>query len=186
MTRDRSYPSTVAGPFEAAPFAFEDRESREIELRPYDGSDDEFEALVEMYVAFDPADRAQGIPPAGEDRVYDWLETIFAEGLNVAAFHGDEVAGHATLVPDESHGEPGEHAYELAIFVLQTYQRAGIGRELLETLLGYGAREGVDRVWLTVERWNKAAVALYRDVGFETCGSESFELEMSLRLNTDE
>jgi len=37
-------------------------------------------------------------------------------------------------------------------------------------------------VWLTVERWNRAAVALYEDVGFERSGTESFELEMSLRL----
>jgi len=76
-------------------------------------------------------------------------------------------------------------AHELAIFVLQTYQRAGIGRELLETLLGYGATQGVERVWLTVERWNSAAMGLYRDVGFDTCGTESFEVEMSLTLDTE-
>jgi GNAT superfamily N-acetyltransferase len=183
MTGNRTFPDDESGGFPTPPRSFPDREDREIRIEAID--DAALDAVAEMYVAFDPADRAQGIPPASENRVYDWLDTIFGEGLNVAAFHGDEVAAHATLVPDEAHGDPGEHAYELAIFVLQSYQRAGIGRELLETLLGHGAREDVDRVWLTVERWNKAAVALYKDVGFETCGSESFELEMSLRLDTD-
>jgi len=179
MSRNRSFPDDAVGEFPAPPRTFTDREAREIRIESVDA--DSLAAVVEMYVAFDPADRAQGIPPAGEERVHDWLDTIFADGLNVAALHGDDVAGHATLVPDLQQGVE-QPTYELAIFVLQAYQRAGIGRELLETLLGHGAERGVDRVWLTVERWNSAAVALYRDVGFETCGTESFELEMALRL----
>jgi GNAT superfamily N-acetyltransferase len=183
MTRNRTYPEDAASGFPTPPRTFADREDREIRIEAVDEA--ALDDVAEMYVAFDPADRAQGIPPASEERVYDWLDTIFDDGVNVAAFHGDDVAGHATLVPDQAHGKLGDHAFELAIFVLQEYQRAGIGRELLVTLLGHGERAGVDRVWLTVERWNTAAVALYRDVGFETCGSESFELEMSLRLSPD-
>jgi GNAT superfamily N-acetyltransferase len=175
---ERAYPDEPAEPFEVPPIAFEDGEGREIEIRPYDGDDDEREALVAMYVAFDPADRAQGIPPSKEERVRTWLSNILTEGcLNVIAWHGDEAAGHATLVPDGD----GE-AYELAIFVLQAYQRAGIGRRLMHALLGYGCEEGVEKVWLTVERWNHPAVSLYKETGFETSDAESFELEMAIRL----
>jgi len=175
MTGDRIYPDEVAGPFEGPPVTFEDREGREITISQFESGDRE--ALVEMYLAFDPADRAQGIPPSEERRIEDWLDHILGgECLNVVAWNGDEAAGHATLVPD------GE-SYELAIFVLQDYQRAGIGTTLLETLLGLGEREGVEKVWLTVERWNRAAVALYKKVGFETCDAESFELEMAIRLD---
>ncbi|WP_394327453.1 GNAT family N-acetyltransferase [Haladaptatus sp. W1] len=98
------------------------------------------------------------------------------DGLNVIAWNDDDVAGHATLVPD------GNSSYELAIFVHQDYQRAGIGSHLIRTLLGYGRAQDIDKVWLTVERWNRAAVNLYRNVGFETADAESFELEMVLRL----
>ncbi|WP_135824795.1 GNAT family N-acetyltransferase [Halorussus ruber] len=169
---ERRYPDEEAGSFPEPPLSFEDKEGREIEIRPY--AEGEFEAVVEMYTDFAPADRAQGIPPATESRVRDWFENLL-EGLNVVAWHDDRAVGHATLVPDED-------AHELAIFVHQDYQRAGIGSKLMQGLLGHGQANGVEKVWLTVERWNHAAVNLYESVGFETHGTESFEIEMVLRL----
>ncbi|MGB9986811.1 N-acetyltransferase family protein [Salarchaeum japonicum] len=172
MTVD-DYPDTASGPFPSPPSSFTDGDDRDIEVRAFD---DDTDALVEMYVDFSQEDRAQGVPPVGEDRVRDWLDTLTGEGYNVVAWHDDRAVGHATLVPDGSGG------YELAIFVHQDYQGAGIGTRLLRNLLGHGADQGVERVWLTVERWNRAAVALYEKVGFETVDTESFELEMAIRV----
>ncbi|HET7324484.1 MAG TPA: GNAT family N-acetyltransferase [Halococcus sp.] len=169
----RPYPDERARAFERPPIEFTDTHDREIEICVYRGDDN---ALCEMYAAFDPADRAQGIPPIGEDAIADWLGTILDSGYDVVAFHGDACIGHATLVPD------GNGAYELAIFVLDTHQQASIGSRLMEALLGHAQREGAEHVWLTVERWNEAAIRLYRKFGFETCDTESFEMEMSLRL----
>jgi len=175
---DRQYPDAVANEFPVPPTEFADREGRTVEIRPYKGEEG-YEALVEMYDAFDPADRAQGIPPGGETRIREWLDAILGDDcLNVIAWCGDSVAGHATLVPDGD-------AYELAIFVHQEYQRAGIGTHLIRGLLGHGQARGVRKVWLTVERWNRAAVSLYKKIGFETSDAESFELEMGLRLNPE-
>ncbi|WP_251341449.1 GNAT family N-acetyltransferase [Haloplanus halophilus] len=166
----------VAGPFPEPPRTFEDREGRSITVRDYDP--DDRPALTAMYEAFDPADRAQGIPPTSEERIANWLDTITGDGtVNVVAAHGDDVVGHATLVPDDPEGTA-----ELAIFVLQAYQHAGIGTRLLETLLGAGAAAGFDRVWLSVERWNDPAISLYEKVGFRASDTESFEHEMTLRL----
>ena len=177
---DRRYPDAVADAFPVPPTEFTDREDRTVEIRPYDGSEAAYESLVGMYDDFDPSDRAQGIPPGGEKRIREWLDAILAGDChNVIAWCGDEVAGHATLVPDGD-------AYELAIFVHQEYQRAGIGTHLIRGLLGHGQAEGVEKVWLTVERWNRAAVSLYKKIGFETSDAESFELEMGLRLHDDE
>ncbi len=175
----RAYPDEVAGPYDPPPRSFEDSGGREIRVHTYGEGpvDDESEALVEMYVGYDPEDRAQGIPPTGEETVREWLETILDPGsTNVVAWHGNRAIGHATLVPD------GTDAYELAIFVLAGYQSAGIGTRLIEALLGAGREEGIDRVWLTVERWNTPAVNLYRKVGFEAAGNGSFEMEMAARL----
>lgn len=173
----REYPDEVAGPYEAPPRAFVDREDREIGIRRYDG---EYEALVEMYLAFDPEDRAQGIPPTDEKGIRRWLDSLLEEECtNVIAYQDDPV-GHALLVPDR-HGSS-----ELAIFVLREYQEAGIGTQLIEGLLGAGREDGLDRIWLTVERWNHPATALYRKVGFETSDDGGFELEMAARLADDD
>ncbi|MFB6074735.1 MAG: N-acetyltransferase family protein [Haloarculaceae archaeon] len=171
----REYPDEPVDDFPSPPRTVTDGEGREITVERADAAD--LERLVEMYRAFDPADRAQGIPPVRESAIRQWLDTLLdAESVNVLARNGDRVVGHATLVPDNT------EEYELAIFVLADYQGAGIGTALIKTLLGAGAADGIEHVWLTVERWNDPAIALYRSVGFETTSSESFELEMGIRL----
>jgi ribosomal protein S18 acetylase RimI-like enzyme len=171
----RTYPDEPADEFPRPPRTVTDREDRDVEILAADMANRQ--GVLEMYLSFDPADRAQGIPPAREEAIEDWLDTILGEDtLNVVAVHQGSVVGHATLVPDR-HGE-----YELAIFVLQPFQGAGIGTNLVETLLGLAQSKDLRKVWLTVERWNDPAVALYRKVGFETTGAESFEIEMSIRL----
>lgn len=171
----RVYPSEPAGSFEPPPKTFEDRSGRAIEVSEY--TDDDVDTFVEMYLAFDPQDRAQGIPPTNEVQIRDWLDSILTDDtVNVTAQTNDRLVGHAMLVSD------GEDEYELAIFVLDEYQESGIGTKLITALLGAGQRRGVELVWLTVERWNTAARALYRKVGFESSKTESFELEMALRL----
>ncbi|PSQ19834.1 GNAT family N-acetyltransferase [Halobacteriales archaeon QS_8_69_26] len=179
MTGDRTrvYPDEPAGPFEAPPRTVEDRADRTVEFRAVD--EDRTEDLVAMYRAFDPSDRAQGIPPVGEERIREWVEQLLDEGVNVVARHDGGTVGHATLVPD---APTDADSHELAIFVLGDYQGAGIGTELLRTLLGEGARQGVDRVWLTVEPWNKPAIRVYEKVGFEPSGNDRFEREYSIRL----
>jgi GNAT superfamily N-acetyltransferase len=171
----RVYPDEPVDSFPRPPISVTDREDRTIDVEAVDAS--AFEDLVEMYVEFDPADRAQGIPPVNEEPIREWLESLLEIGsYNVVASHDGSAIGHAMLVPDT------DGSYELAVFVLHDYQGAGIGTHLLEALLGHGQAEGVEKVWLTVERWNDAAIGLYRKLGFETSDAESFELEMSIRL----
>ncbi len=171
----RVYPSEPAGPFESPPITFEDAAGRTVEIRAYTGGG--FEDFLEMYLAFDPKDRAQGIPPTNEPRIREWLESILTDdAVNVTASAEGRLVGHATLVPD------GTEEYELAIFVLDDYQESGIGTRLITALLGAGEDHDIEQVWLSVERWNSAARALYRKVGFEPSKTESFEFEMSLRL----
>ncbi|MFB6173652.1 MAG: N-acetyltransferase family protein [Halobacteriales archaeon] len=170
------------------PATFADAEDRRIRIAefgegPFPDGAAERAALVEMYATFDPADRAQGVPPSREDDVREWVDGLLANGVNVLAWHGERVAGHATLVPGGEGGVGGDDPHELAIFVHQEYQRAGIGSRLIRGLLGAARERGVDRIWLTVERWNEPAIALYRNVGFEPTDEGGFELEMSLELN---
>ncbi len=186
MAGSRPYPNEPAGPFPTPPTTFENGHGRVIEVDTLDNLDDALDEIVEMYVQFDPADRAQGIPPAGEERIQQWLDAVGDESIHLVACHDGTVVGHAMLVPDTDDpstiDDNGDVEWELAIFVLQAYQRAGIGTVLLENLLGHASRVGIDRVWLTVERWNNPAIALYKRVGFEATGTKSFEQEMAILL----
>ena len=171
----RTYPDEPADEFPRPPTTLTDDEGREVTVRTADA--DDVEALVEMYDAFDPADRAQGIPPINAEAIREWLdELVVRDSVNVVAEHEGDPVGHAILVPDRQDG------YELAIFVLREYQGAGIGTALLERLLGQGQDLGIEKVWLTVERWNEPAIGLYRKLGFGTSDAESFEMEMTIRL----
>ena len=165
----------VPADFPTPPREFTDAEDRDIVVDRADA--DALGALVEMYIDFDPGDRAQGIPPVEEEQIREWLDAILsADGFNVVAWHGERAVGHATLVPDDA----GTH--ELAIFVLDDFQGARIGTELVRSLLGWAQSAGVEDVWLTVERWNDPAIRLYKKVGFETTGAQSFEMEMAIQL----
>lgn len=178
--RDRLAGDELGPPFPAPPRSVDDAEGRSIQLRGYaDGVDaGTVDALTAMYVDFDPAQRAQGTPPVGESAVSEWLDSVLA-GVSSVAWHDERAVGHVAFVPD------GTARHELAIFVHQAYQGAGIGTELVRLLLGHGASQGAEKVWLTVERWNRPAVSLYESQGFETTSQESFELEMSLRLDAE-
>ena len=178
MTDEHSPTREDAASFPVPPIAFTDGGGHRVTIEPFRAPDDDgFEALVAMYVDFDSSMRAQGIPPVGERRVRAWLSTLVEAGsYNLVAWVGGRAIGHATLVPD------GED-HELAIFVHQDYQGRGVGTRLIRALLGYGAANGVEAVWLTVERWNDSAVALYEKVGLETTNSEALELEMELDLS---
>ncbi len=166
---------TGVGDFPTPPREFTDAEGRDIVVDRVGA--DALEPLVAMYVDFDPGDRAQGIPPIGEGAIREWLEALLAaDSFNVVAWHGDRAVGHATLVPD------ADGDYELAIFVLDDFQGARIGTELVRSLLGWAQSAGVEDVWLTVERWNDPAIRLYEKVGFETTDAQSFEREMAIQL----
>lgn len=169
------YPAEPVGGFPTPPRSVTDGEGRDIDVEVATAAD--HDDLLAMYREFHPEDRAQGIPPAREESLQEWLDAVTGEDCPaVLASHEGAVIGHALLVPDDT------GAYELAIFVLRAYQGAHVGTELLETLLGHAIEQGIERVWLTVERWNTPAVTLYERVGFETVEEGGLELEMSIRL----
>jgi RimJ/RimL family protein N-acetyltransferase len=159
---------------------FQDRRGRTVEVRPYRPEDRE--SLLQMYRTFDPAHRAQGIPPLHPLRLVEWVDLLTREGLNVVAIHAGRVVGHAVLMPER------DGAYELAIFVHQDYQGAGIGARLIEAVLQVGRERGVRRVWLTVEPWNTRAIAAYRRAGFRRTAADPWEevWELTLDAPTDQ
>lgn len=170
---DRQYSVEPADLFPRPPRSFSDEQDRSIELRT---AENQFDSLVEMYHEYEPDTPWQGVPPANEADIPEWVESIHEVGVDTLAWHKGSGVGHATLVPYDD-------VYEFTIFILQSHRNAGIGTQLTETLLGQGQAEGIERVWLTAKQTNDPAISLFRKVGFEYCRETESEVEMCLRLS---
>ncbi|QGN07064.1 GNAT family N-acetyltransferase [Halorhabdus sp. CBA1104] len=162
---------TDRSPWTPPPRSFADEAGRSIRIER--GIDDRA-ALVGMYESYAPHHRAQGLPPVGQARIEEWLDTV-SEGLNVVAWHGDRAVGHSALLG-------GADDHELMIFVHQNYRLSGTGSRLIRSLLAYGYAQGVETVWLCVRPSNTIAVSLYESVGFERAEERGSDLEMTLAL----
>jgi len=155
------------------PTTFVDDAGREITVRPY--APEDFEGLVEMYASFDPAQRAQGTPPLRIEEIRTWL-TDLLEGVNAVALYDDRPVGHISFVPDDT----GRH--ELAIFVHQEFQHAGIGTNLMAAGLSHARERGVGYVWLSVESWKRDIQRFYSKAGFSVVNPMGAAHRMSRTL----
>jgi GNAT superfamily N-acetyltransferase len=143
------------------------------------GGIEHFPSLLEMYRLFYPKPASQGLPPEDPEICHNWLKTLFEVGTNLLAWKGDNVIGHAALVPDMK-GKSGE----FVIFVDQNYRNLGIGTELTQFTLEKYRQFGFDSVWLTVNISNFIAIKLYRRFGFEYCDMDRSERIMTVKLRS--
>ena len=134
-------------------------------------------SLLEMYRTFSPKPASQGLPPEDPETCQAWVKTLLRTGLNVLAWRGDCVIGHAVLIPDVK-GKSGE----FTIFVDQDYRNLGIGTELARFNLEKFKDLDFEFAWLTVRVLNFIAIKLFRKVGFEFCDADSYERVMAMKL----
>lgn len=58
------------------------------------------------------------------------------------------------------------HHAELGLGVLKAFWRQGIGRKLMDTILEWGRRRGLHKIYLKVHSDNDRAIQLYESLGF--------------------
>jgi RimJ/RimL family protein N-acetyltransferase len=147
-------------------------------LRPDDRS-----ALEAMYESFQPKWAAQGLPPAGLDRIRRWLARTLATGEHVVVEVDGVLAGHGMLIPID------DERAELANFLHQDWRDRGIGTGLNLLLVALAREQAWRRVWLSVEPGNRAAVRSYEKAGFRklpgTLWAPEFEMEVVLAEDGD-
>ena len=107
---------------------------------------------------------------AGEDR---WTRSKFENELSVlssrgwVAVGGQDVKGYLLLRC------AGESWDVVRVGVERESRRQGIGRMLLRTACVAIDRAGGQEVFLEVREGNGAGIALYRSLGFQSCGHRS-------------
>jgi len=115
------------------------------------------------------ADLARVAALERESYVFPWSDQIFADCLRV---------GYHCVVIDTSSGIAGYsvlsmgagEAHVLNLCVAERLRRQGVGRSMLLSMLVHARDRGIRDAFLEVRRSNRAAIALYRKLGFECVG----------------
>jgi diamine N-acetyltransferase len=162
-------------------------EHREIDTR-YDVAGDPFGVrrfhesdradLEDFYDGFHPQRAAQGLPPTGRVRIGRWLRHVLPRGVQLTAWRGDTLIGHALVVPTD---RPGVGEY--AVFLHQSQRGRGVGTELTRAAIESAREAGFASLWLTVEPGNRPAVRAYERVGFRFRPATTFSSEAEMTLN---
>jgi len=141
------------------------------------GTKSDHEALLGMYDAFHPEDKAQGLPPSEPQARSRWVRLCLETGVNLLVWLEDEVVAHACLFPNMERKDA-----EYLIFVRRPFQHQGVGKRLTELSLEKARELDLATIWLTVESFNFKAIRLYKRYGFVSCDEGGTERTMILRL----
>jgi RimJ/RimL family protein N-acetyltransferase len=133
--------------------------------------------MMDMYRVFSPKPASQGLPPEDAETCEKWVKDILNIGVNILARRGEEIIGHAALIPD-SKGKTGE----FIIFVHQDCRNLGVGTELTRWTFERARGLGLQSIWLTVAMNNFIAIRLYRKLGFDYCEVDECERTMLIKL----
>jgi RimJ/RimL family protein N-acetyltransferase len=152
-----------------------DRSGEKCEIRLCEPHD--LASLMEMYAVFSPRPASQGLPPADREVCAEWVKGLLEIGVNISAWKGERLIGHAALIPDVR----GQSS-EFVIFVHQEFRNLGIGTALAAATLERAKTLGFSSVWLTVAVTNFIAIRLYRKLHFEYSDMDDCERTMVLGL----
>jgi GNAT superfamily N-acetyltransferase len=148
-------------------------------LPPADG-----QQLVDMYLAFQPRNCFQGLPPIKDAVCITWVHDMLRSGMNVTAVSA--AAEHATLSPIVGHTALfpiNRQKCEMLVVVCPGFQNVGIGTELVRSCIDLAAELGFERIWLPVDATNVRARHVYRKCGFEYISNgQGREMDMACEV----
>lgn len=131
------------------------------------------ESLANMYLAYQPRNSFQGLPPMRDEVCLKWVWQMIATGVNVVALSGREIIGHMALFPISA------ARCEMLVVVSPGYQNMGIGTELVRSCVQVAGDLGFEKIWLPVDATNVRARHIYKKCGFEYVSQKlSRELDM--------
>jgi len=140
--------------------------------------------LVDMYLAFQPRNCFQGLPPIKDAVCIKWVQDMLRTGVNVtavcrAAEQGTlpPIVGHTALFPIN------REKCEMLVVVCPGFQNVGIGTELVRTCIDLADELGFRRIWLPVDATNARARHVYRKCGFEYVSNrQGREMDMACEV----
>ena len=81
-------------------------------------------------------------------------------------FHNGESAGYLAVVPD-----PAKSSSQLSkLYLRKSLRGLGIGKESVDFVAGLCRASHIDKLWLTVNKYNAESIAWYERLGFAKAG----------------
>lgn len=124
-------------------------------------------ALAELYVrAYDLRDKTFGDAVAEMESAFDGSWGVLWPEASPAAWIGNELVAVVQAVRRPAWRPVPDCPWLIEVFTDPRHRRAGLARALIAIACGVMDTAGEDRVGLTVDQDNVAAVGLYKSLGF--------------------
>jgi GNAT superfamily N-acetyltransferase len=187
----------VGSSLECLPRSFSDKKGMTVEMfhLPPEGGD----RLIGMYLAFQPRNSFQGLPPIKDEVCIRWVREMLVTGIHIiaeSAMNGSAGLNSHSLKNSDPPGgnRPAEKAIlghtaifpvnprkcEMLVVVCPGFQNLGIGTELVRSCIDLAEELGFEQIWLPVDATNVRARHVYRKCGFEYVSNKlGRELDMT-------
>jgi GNAT superfamily N-acetyltransferase len=135
--------------------------------------------FVDAYLAFQPRNSFQGLPPLKDEICVKWARQMIGTGINLVAVCSQAgIVGHTALFPID------DCTSEMLVVVWPQFQNIGIGTALTQGCVQMGCELGFEQMWLPVDATNLRARHIYAKCGFEyRSPKQSRELDMVCDLS---
>jgi len=155
---------------------FVDRKEEAILIKKLD--DSMHQALIKKYLAYQPRDSFEGLPPIEDEACVKWVWKMIRDGTNLVALASEgDIVGHAAIFFID------RQRCEMLTVVWPQFQSRGIGTELVRSSIHLAHEMGFEKVWLSVDAANLRARHIYKECGFECLSSgDRGDVEMALDL----
>ena len=158
------------------PRAFRSKNGQAVALRRL--GVEEGQRLIDMYLAFEPRNSFQGLPPLKDEICIRWVRDMLRDGIHITAESAAwSIVGHTALFPIN------RRKCELLVVVCPGFQNLGLGTELVRSCIDLADELGYERIWLPVDATNVRARHVYRKCGFEyVSNAPGRELDMACEV----
>lgn len=141
------------------------RDGREVTLRLLEPNDKE--QLLGMFTRFSQDALMWSNPPYDEEKISRWMGGA-ETGLSIVAVFDNNLVGIAAIHEYTRPRKKGTGG--MVIYIHQDFLGVGLGTTMTKNLLSIAEKKGLHRIGLWVIEDNKAAVGLYRKLGFKIEG----------------
>jgi putative acetyltransferase len=137
------------------------KDNREVTLRLL--KLDDRNRLLHLFSTMSDKALEWGMPPYTKGTIGHWMSNI-EKLIPLIAVYQDQIVGYVTIF---KHVHPRERGVaDLGIYLHQDFHSVGLGTIMTEVVLSIAEEQGLHRIGLHVVEDNRAAVNLYKKLGF--------------------